>query len=271
MMPEMDGMEFSRIIKSDMRTNHIPFIFLTAKDGAKNLENGLEVGAEDYIVKPFDIIVLQKKIRNLLKLIEVQREKQRKLFLSEPEDVVQTSEEDEFLKKATKIIRENINDPHFNAMALSNKMAISKRHLFRKLKQMNLLPAGFIDSTKQQFAHEYVADSPKIPENDVFIQRAQRVIYANINNSEFDAVKFSVLMGLSYQQLHRKIKSAINMTAIEFIRTMRMKRAAELLKTGKYRISEVMFDVGFDDPSYFARIFKEQFGKTPTEFMNESK
>jgi len=71
--------------------------------------------------------------------------------------------------------------------------------------------------------------------------------------------------------LHRKIKALTDLSSLDFIRIIRLKRAAELLQEGELRINEISDRVGFQSPSYFAKIFQKQFGVTPTEFAQQNK
>lgn len=272
MMPEMDGIALSSAIKFDPRTNHIPLLFLTAKDGLQEQQKGLATGAEDYIVKPFDMQIVRQKIQNLLRLLEIQRKKQRKKFLSTPISETSVNQDkhvsssDTFQNKAAQIIRENSNDPGFNVKKWSEKMGISRIQLYRKLKEIHTTPSAFIQSVKGLELHidQYL-------ENDAFIQKATLVVVQNMSNPAFETMHMCSLMNMNYMQLHRKLKSAINMSANEFIRTVRMKQAAELLNTGKYRISEVMFKIGLENPSYFAKMFRLQYGKNPREYSHEKR
>lgn len=268
MMPEMDGMALSVAIKSDIYTHHIPFVFLTAKSGVESQNSGFEAGAEDYITKPFDIYILRKKIHNLLRLVEANCEQLRRQFIFEPREVLDISNEDDFIRRLTQKIRENISVPNFNVEMLSGKMAISSRQLYRKLKQKNtslaeLMKAVEMEHSKTVFP-PFSASMSRVG-NDSFIQYATKVVYENISDPSFDVAQFSSAMAISYKQLQRKFKATIGMSATEFIRTIRMKHAAELLKSGKHRVAEVMFEVGFENPSYFTRTFKQHFGKTPKD------
>ena len=76
-------------------------------------------------------------------------------------------------------------------------------------------------------------------------------------------------MNMSRSSLHRKIKALTDLSSLDFIRIIRLKRAAELLQEGELRINEISDRVGFQSPSYFAKIFQKQFGVTPTEFANK--
>ena len=70
-------------------------------------------------------------------------------------------------------------------------------------------------------------------------------------------------------QLYRKLKSLTNLSGNEFIRNIRLKRAVQLLETESYTVSEIAYKVGFNDPSYFTRIFKKEYGKSPSEMRDK--
>jgi AraC-like DNA-binding protein len=70
---------------------------------------------------------------------------------------------------------------------------------------------------------------------------------------------------MSNMQLYRKLKGVTGLSGIEFIRTIRLKKAFQLLETATYSVAEVAYQVGFNDPSYFTRIFKKEYGKAPSE------
>jgi YesN/AraC family two-component response regulator len=91
-------------------------------------------------------------------------------------------------------------------------------------------------------------------------------INERMKDSEFSVEDLSKNIGLSRSHLHRKMISLTNMSTNEFISMVRLKKAAELLKTGKLTVSEVAYDTGFNDPRYFSKCFKEFFGKIPSEW-----
>ena len=78
-------------------------------------------------------------------------------------------------------------------------------------------------------------------------------------------------MNMSRSSLHRKIKALTDLSSLDFIRIIRLKHAAELLQEGELRINEICDRVGFQSPSYFAKVFQKQFGVTPTEFVQQNK
>ena len=98
------------------------------------------------------------------------------------------------------------------------------------------------------------------------LQRIIDTIQENIKNSEFSVEELSKTIGISRIHLNRKMNALVNMTTIDFINMIRLKKAAELLKTGKLSIADVAYDTGFNDPRYFSKCFKEFFGKIPSEW-----
>ena len=91
---------------------------------------------------------------------------------------------------------------------------------------------------------------------------------ANITDPEFNVSKLVMEIGMSRSVLFRKIKILTGLSVIDLIRSTRLKKAEKLLKQKKMSISEVAFTVGFNDPKYFSKSFRSQFGKTPTEYMD---
>lgn len=92
------------------------------------------------------------------------------------------------------------------------------------------------------------------------------MIEEHIDNSEYNVEQLSADMGMSRMNLYRKLQAITGQTPTEFIRTIRLKRAAQLLQDGKLNVSEVADRVGFSSSSYFTKCFKEQFGVLPTQY-----
>jgi signal transduction histidine kinase/DNA-binding response OmpR family regulator len=194
MMPEMDGFEFCRILKSEEKTSHIPVVMLTAKANIESRIEGLELGADDYLLKPFNSTEIQVRVKNLI-------EKQEKL------------------------------------------------RLFYTQKIIELKPNEVKVNSKEE----------------VFLRKAITIIEQNFADNQFSVEQFSVEMDMSQSQLVRKLKALTNLTGNEFIRDFRLQRAAELLKKKAGTISEIAFQVGFENLSYFSKVFQEKFGKLPSE------
>ncbi|AZQ64806.1 hybrid sensor histidine kinase/response regulator [Flammeovirga pectinis] len=197
MMPEMDGIEFCTKAKSDLLTNHIPFVLLTAKGGIDNKKDGIEHGADDYIAKPFNVDYLRVRVNNILTQREKLRESFRREMKTQPNEVVVPSFEEKFLDEVMQEIEKNMDNSEFNVKTLGEKI------------------------------------------------------------------------GMGQTNLYRKIKSMTGMTANEFIRNVRLKRAGQLLKQGQYNVSDVMYMVGFTHRSYFSKSFKEVYGVTPKEYTKQ--
>jgi len=133
MMPKMDGFKLCEKLKTDERTSHIPVILLTAKATNQDKIEGLETGADDYIMKPFDAEVLKVRIKNLIEQRRKLREHFKKEGLIELEDKEITSIDKKFLQKVVEIINAHISDASFNLELFAQEVAISKSQLNRKL------------------------------------------------------------------------------------------------------------------------------------------
>ncbi len=105
--------------------------------------------------------------------------------------------------------------------------------------------------------------------DEQFLNKVQQIFKNNLIEPSFSIEDFSKAAGMSRMQLHRKIKALTGLSASGFVRSQRLKLAAELLKTSDINISQVGYSVGFNDHSYFAKCFKEAYHCTPTEFANK--
>lgn len=196
MMPEMDGFELCRHIKSNFEYSHIPVILLTAKNTIQSKIEGLELGADAYIEKPFSKEHLQAQISSLL----ANRDHLRAFFASSPlvhiKSMAHTREDERFLESLNLTIHNYIEDAELNVEMLA-------RH-----------------------------------------------------------------MNMSRITLYRKIKAVSDLTPVELINVVRLKRAAELLADARYKIYEVANMTGFSSQSNFTRNFMRQFNMTPTEYIH---
>ncbi len=195
MMEEMDGLELCKTVKTNLDTSHIPVILLTAKTLAEYEIRGFELGADDYVTKPFHLQILRHRIRKLLDDRTLQQQQFQNYPDITPSEITITSLDEEFLSKAVGITEENMSDPDFSVEKLSTRLGIHRTHLYKK------------------------------------------------------------------------ILSLTGKTPMEFIRLIRMKRAAQYLEKSQRYVSEIAYMVGFNSPKVFARHFKEEFGMTPTEYQ----
>lgn len=194
MMSGMDGIEFCKRIKSDERTGHIPVILLTAKIGAGNYMMGLDMGADDYIAKPFNLEALKARINSLIKS------------------------------------RQNL------------------RRVFSKSPHIGLNTMDFRSSDER------------------FLHRAVSVVEKYLSDVEFDAEVFSQEIGMGKTNLYLKLKSLTGGSVNDFIKSVRLNKAAAMLKERRFTVTEVAINTGFSSQSYFTRCFKAFFGKSPSEF-----
>ena len=200
MMPEMDGIELCKRIKSDINTCHIPFILLSAKSSILDRIEGLERGANSYIPKPFHPDHLLIRIKKLL-------------------------EEKELILK------------HF---------------------------------TKDEFFQDF--SNLKVSNDDKrFTKTVIELIRKNIEVENLNSLYIEKELGISNSQLYRKIKEIFGFSTGDLIRTIKIKYAAELLCKSPLTVSEICFQSGFNNRSYFYREFKKTYHLTPKEYQLKNK
>ena len=102
-----------------------------------------------------------------------------------------------------------------------------------------------------------------------FLQRVMEIIERHLENPNLKLATLTKEIGMSRRQLHRKLQALTNQSASRFIRSMRLKRAAELLQRRYGNVAEVSYKVGFNNPSYFAECFRKQFGQLPSEYSKD--
>jgi DNA-binding response OmpR family regulator len=194
MMPKMDGYELCDKLKTDQVTSHIPVILLTARASKESKLEGLETGADDYLIKPFDADELNVRVKNLITQRKRLQEQFARKISVDPKDIAVTSMDEQFLQRALNVLEQHIVD------------------------------------------------------------------------AEFDAETFAAELSVSRSMLHRKLRGLAGQSTTEFIRTIRLKRAAQLIQKNAGSISEIAYQVGFNHLSYFSECFRKQFGVNPKEF-----
>ena len=199
MMPQMDGYKLCERIKTKELTSHIPVILLTAKADHDSKLSGLEIGADDYLSKPFDAGELKLIVRNRIEQRRKMRERFSKEITLEPKHISVSSLDEKFLAKVMAIIEEHIDDENFSIDSFSGEAGYSNIHFYRK------------------------------------------------------------------------IKALTDQTPSTFLRTIRLKRAAEMLSVKSDNVTQIAYSVGFSSLSYFNKCFKEQFGMTPGQFADKAK
>lgn len=106
-------------------------------------------------------------------------------------------------------------------------------------------------------------------QDEKFLSNIIRLIEDHLSESELNVNALCELSGISNKQIYRKIKQLTGMSPVEYIKSIRMKKAAMLLQQKKFTIAEVMYMVGFSNHSYFSKCFQAEFGKTPRQYLNE--
>jgi signal transduction histidine kinase/ligand-binding sensor domain-containing protein/DNA-binding response OmpR family regulator len=192
-MPVMDGMDLCRKIKHDNRTRHIPVILLTAMAGEEEQLKGLETGAADYMVKPFNFEIMLSRVRNLLA-----RQAMVRHIIGTPE----TTE------------------------------------------------TGHVSSP-----------------NEKFLEKVLAIVEKNLSNAGFSVEELSRELCMNRVSVYRRIFSLTGQTPVEFIRTVRLKKAAQLLSKTEMNVTEVAYEVGFNNPKYFAKYFKMAYNMLPSAYL----
>ncbi len=160
MMPVMNGTDMCDKLKKDERTSHIPIVLLTALSSKENVMEGLVKGADDYITKPFDIILLQTKLENLLIMRNSLREKYSKELILKPSNISISSPDERFLHKAIKLVEKNIDDSDLDIEKFVTQIGVSRMQLYRKI-------AALTNMTVKEFI------------NDIRLKRAAQLIREN--------------------------------------------------------------------------------------------
>jgi len=156
-MPNLDGIEMCRLLKENITTSHIPIILLTARSAIESKIEGLEIGADDYIEKPFHFRFLDARIKNILKSRQKLRERYRKELILEPEEISVTSTDENFLIKIRSVVEERLSDPDLEIRHLSSEAGLSRTNLFMKLKALTgYSPNEFIKTIRLEKASQYL-------------------------------------------------------------------------------------------------------------------
>ena len=115
----------------------------------------------------------------------------------------------------------------------------------------------------------HLNDFPITSVDENFLNRAKHIAEENLSDADFSVTQFGQNIGLSRAQLHRKIKALTDLSPHMFIRLIRLQSAAQLLQQNAGNIASVCYKVGFNNTAHFAKVFREQFGCTPSEFSKK--
>jgi len=136
-MPEMDGITLSNTVRNNFETSHIPVILLSALNEKDDIMKGLQAGVDDYITKPFDIMILRTKINNLIN----NRMRAKERFLNAAEPIVKDTsyanlQDQTFIEKAVQLVESQMDNPKFSVIQFAQNMGVSKSLLYEKLKAL---------------------------------------------------------------------------------------------------------------------------------------
>jgi signal transduction histidine kinase/DNA-binding response OmpR family regulator len=198
MMPGATGIDLCNTLKKNDVTNHIPIILLTAKAEQDSRMEGLETGADDYLTKPFEMMELKVRLKNLIDQRSVLREKFSRQGILGYQSVRMHSVEDKFLK------------------------------------------------------------------------RLHETLEGSIGNTQFSIDDLAEAMGMSRIQLYRKCNALTQKSPKELLQHYRLDRAADLLRQRAGNVSEVAYQVGYENLSHFAKSFRKHFGRLPSEVVPKS-
>ena len=134
MMPVMDGIKLCKNVKQNIRTCHIPVIILSAKSEVKDQMEGLQMGADDYIPKPFSLAILTTKIQNMMRTRRRMLERYSKSLEVEPEKITFNAMDEALLKRAVAIVEKNMDNIEFSTDEFAREMNMSRSNLHLKLK-----------------------------------------------------------------------------------------------------------------------------------------
>ena len=197
MMPNSDGFELCKKIKSNNLTSHIPVILLTARNTPEDKLLGIRKGADGYLFKPFEPEHLFERVKQLIASRNILAQRYKKHVILEPLNKDITSEEELLLNRAVATIEKNIKSANFD--------------------------------------YEFLASE----------------------------------LGMSASTLYRTMKRLIKQTPGDFIRSIRLKKAASYLVKTNFTISEIVENIGYSDIKNFRKNFKDEFGMTPLEYRKK--
>ena len=155
MMPEMDGLELCSTIKNDIRYSHIPIILLTAKASEEHQLEGLSVGADDYITKPFNMEVLKLRINKIIEMNVKRQEIFNQDIKIEPSRITITPLDRQLVEKAIQIVEDNISETEFSVEELASSLNISRSYFYKKMiKITGKKPIEFIRTIRMKRAQQ---------------------------------------------------------------------------------------------------------------------
>ncbi|MDD3078150.1 MAG: two-component regulator propeller domain-containing protein [Paludibacter sp.] len=204
MMPKVDGLQLCKLIKNDLNTGHIPVILLTARSMVMHVKEGFEFGADDYLIKPFNMQVLVVRIRNLLLI----RKNLKTLYGKRGDingvSIENTSSDERFTQKFFRIIEENASNTDLDINFICEKIGMSRANMYRKLKAITeLTPTELIRNKRFEIAAQLLIDTE--------MNVAEVATATGFNSYEHFSRGFKKTYGLSPTDfIHKKRSKGVN-------------------------------------------------------------
>ena len=226
MMPGMQGDELCRRIKENKETSWLPVILLTAKAGRDFMIEGLGLGADDYIAKPFDSAILASKIASMLK---------NRCRLSQY-----------YMERSLAIVRGEDSGQSSQKSLLPSEPSV---------------PSASDEKNKYSDEKEPELD----PMDQAFVEKATRLVLDNLSDTNFTIDRLCREMAMSRTLFYGKLKTLTGQGPQDFIRLIRLEQAAQYLKQGD-SVLDVSVKTGFVNVKYFSTVFKKHFGVSPSKY-----
>ena len=228
MMPGMHGDELCRSIKENKETSWLPVILLTAKAGRDFMIEGLGLGADDYIAKPFDTAILASKVASILK-------NRRRLSQY-------------YMDRSLALVRGE----------MASESASSEQIVGSDSSYELLEPTGVSEEKKDHAASN--------KQDQAFVDKATHLVLANLSDTDFNIDRLCREMAMSRTLFYGRLKTLTGQNPQDFVRLIRLEQAAIFLKQGD-SVLDVSVKAGFVNVKYFSTVFKKHFGVSPSKYL----
>ena len=246
MMPGMQGDELCRRIKENKETSWLPVILLTAKAGRDFMIEGLGLGADDYIAKPFDSAILASKIDSMLK-------NRRRLSQY-------------YMERSLALVREEAQENAGEASQSSLKSVPTNENKLSDDEK----PSDEKPSDEKKLSDEKKPSVDLNPQDQAFVEKATRLVLDHIADSDFGIDELCREMAMSRSLFYCRLKTLTGQAPQDFIRLIRLEQAAMYLRQGD-AVLDVSVKTGFVNVKYFSTVFKRHFGMPPSKYLGNEK
>ena len=231
-MPDLDGLQVTQRLKTSTATSHIPILLLTAHSLDEKKAEGLDIGADAYMIKPFNALVLKAQVKTLIDN------------------------------------RRRVRDSLSQQVNITTHNPAEKEH--RSLSGDVEKYSG--QNTPTQVTTTMEANRPaarrtrtSLTAEEKFLQQFGNIVSQNLSNENLSVETIAQEMAMSRTQLYRKIKQITNFSPNELVRKLRLEQAQLMLLKGGLTVAEVAYSTGFSSPSYFTKCYSDYFGHNPTQ------